>query len=371
MRRFVGLGALVACGFAGVFVALALSVPRAAADDGAGGDETATTATQPGDDTVATDETTPTETEPPPPPVTKKRGPKVIVAGVTVGGTLVGGLTPVEARTILTRRFARPVVLVVGPGRRIKVTPKELGAAAEIRKAVNTATGVRRQGFRVSLSVTVPPARLQRWVAQLARRFERDPVDARLRLRKLAPVVVSSTPGRRLNVLLTTRAIRRQLRTHVREPLDLPFREVPAGVRDAEFDDVIVIRRETKKLYLYEHVKAGMKLRRVFGVATGQSSYPTPLGRYEIVVKQRNPWWYPPQGSAWAEGKEPVPPGPGNPLGTRWMGISSPYVGIHGTPDAASIGYSASHGCIRMLIPEVEWLYKRVDVGTTVFIVRA
>jgi lipoprotein-anchoring transpeptidase ErfK/SrfK len=66
-----------------------------------------------------------------------------------------------------------------------------------------------------------------------------------------------------------------------------------------------------------------------------------------------------------------VPPGPGNPLGTRWMGISSPGVGIHGTPDAASIGYSASHGCIRMLIPQAEWLFDHVDVGSPVFIVAA
>jgi L,D-transpeptidase ErfK/SrfK len=127
-----------------------------------------------------------------------------------------------------------------------------------------------------------------------------------------------------------------------------------------------VIRRDSKKLFLYN----GTKLRRVFRVATGQSSYPTPIGQFEIIVKQRNPWWYPPAGSAWAEGADPVPPGPGNPLGTRWMGISSPYVGIHGTFNSWSIGYSASHGCVRMLIPEVEWLFERVDVGTPVFIVR-
>ena len=53
------------------------------------------------------------------------------------------------------------------------------------------------------------------------------------------------------------------------------------------------------------------------------------------------------------------------------MGISSPGVGIHGTPDAASIGYSVSHGCIRMHIPEAEWLFEHVRVGTTVFIVAA
>ena len=130
---------------------------------------------------------------------------------------------------------------------------------------------------------------------------------------------------------------------------------------------MIVIKRDSKALLYYN----GTKLKRSFRIATGQSSYPTPIGNFEIVNMQRNPWWVPPQGSEWAADAEPIPPGPGNPLGTRWMGISAPYVGIHGTPDAASIGYSASHGCIRMLIPQVEWLFEQVGVGTPVFIVRA
>jgi lipoprotein-anchoring transpeptidase ErfK/SrfK len=371
MRRFVTAGALAACGFAGVFVALALAVP-AAADEGTTSGDTTTVA-----EPTTTDETIPTETTPPPPPVKKKKQnkrmrtqPKTIVAGVTVGGTLVGGLTAKEARALLARRFARPVQLT-SPAGRIKVLPKALGAAAAVDKAVRTALGVRRQGFRISLAVHVPAARLEKFVDKLGRRFERAPVDAKLRLSGAVPVAVPSVPGRRLNEVLTRRAIRHQLKAHVREPYALPLRDVPAVVAESEFDDVIVIRRESRKLYYYKHVAAGMKLRRVFRVATGQASYPTPLGHYEIVVMQRNPWWYPPQGSAWAEGQEPVPPGPGNPLGTRWMGISAPYVGIHGTPDAASIGYSASHGCVRMLIPQVEWLFARVDVGTPVFIVPA
>ena len=53
------------------------------------------------------------------------------------------------------------------------------------------------------------------------------------------------------------------------------------------------------------------------------------------------------------------------------MGLSSPGVGIHGTPNPASIGYSVSHGCIRMYIPDAEWLFNAVDIGTTVFIVSA
>ena len=111
-----------------------------------------------------------------------------------------------------------------------------------------------------------------------------------------------------------------------------------------------------------------MRFWRVFAVATGQHQYPTPLGRFTIIVKWRNPWWYPPK-SPWAQGQKPIPPGPDNPLGTRWLGLSAPGVGIHGTPSDGSIGYSVSHGCIRMHISEAEWLFNHVGVGTTVFIV--
>lgn len=113
-----------------------------------------------------------------------------------------------------------------------------------------------------------------------------------------------------------------------------------------------------------------MGVARTFRVAVGQPSYPTPIGRFHIVSKQRNPWWYPPS-TGWAAGASPIPPGPGNPLGTRWMGLSVGAVGIHGTYNAASVGGFASHGCIRMYLREAEWLFERVRIGTTVFIVRA
>jgi len=69
------------------------------------------------------------------------------------------------------------------------------------------------------------------------------------------------------------------------------------------------------------------------------------------------------------KGQGADPARPGNPIGTRWMGLSAPLVGIHGTPDAASIGYSASHGCIRMHISDATWLFDHVDVGTPVVII--
>ena len=129
----------------------------------------------------------------------------------------------------------------------------------------------------------------------------------------------------------------------------------------------IVIRRLSNKLYLYK----GARPWRQFSVATGQSAYPTPTGNFKIVDMQRWPWWTPPPDAPWAQGAHPIPPGPGNPLGTRWMGISAPGVGMHGTPDDASIGYSESHGCIRMHIPDAEWLFDHVSIGTPVYIVDA
>ena len=132
------------------------------------------------------------------------------------------------------------------------------------------------------------------------------------------------------------------------------------------FGPVIVINRSLNRLQLYDGQAAGA---RRSASPPARRSTRRPKGTFHVVVKWKNPWWYPPTQDAWAKGLKPVPPGPGNPLGTRWMGLSAPGVGIHGTDEPASIGYSASHGCIRMEVPDAEWLFDHVDVGTTVFII--
>ena len=202
------------------------------------------------------------------------------------------------------------------------------------------------------------------FVAKLAKRFDRAPTDAKLYLRSSRPLITPERPGRKLDQKRTVRDVVVALTAGTRDPIVVAFKSVKAGLTRASFGPVIVIHRGLNRLYLYR----GMRFWRVFGVATGQSAYPTPLGRFTIMVKWRNPWWYPPK-SPWAQGQKPIPPGPANPLGTRWMGLSAPGVGIHGTPDAGSIGYSVSHGCIRMHIPDAEWLFVHVRIGTTVFIV--
>jgi lipoprotein-anchoring transpeptidase ErfK/SrfK len=364
VNRGVTIAALSACGAAGAIAAVLLAAaPNAGADEGT---TTApdTTTTSPPTATATTTAMEPTTTAPLPPQ------PKLIAAGVTIGGTLVGGLTPAEAKEIVKERFARPLALAGASGRRIVVTPKELGASSHVNEAVRFAARVRRPAFVVPLGVEVSRPKVERLVASLGKRFHRDPVDATLKLRNLKPFATKDVSGRRLKELVAARAIVLALKTQSRDPLQLPFEEISAAVTSDTLGRAIVIRRGTNQLLLYR-VANKTKLIRTFKVATGRSQYPTPLGKFEVVTKLRDPWWYPPAGSAWAEGAKPIPPGPGNPLGTRWMGLSAPYVGIHGTPDAASIGYSASHGCIRMLIPQVEWLFKQVDVGTPVFIVAA
>jgi len=116
-------------------------------------------------------------------------------------------------------------------------------------------------------------------------------------------------------------------------------------------------------LYLYRDGK----LVRSYWVAVGQPAFPTPTGTYAVVGMVMDPTWLPPN-SDWAKDAKPIPPGATNPLGTRWIGTSAPGVGIHGTPDDASIGSYASHGCIRMHIPDVEDLFARVVIGMPVII---
>jgi lipoprotein-anchoring transpeptidase ErfK/SrfK len=289
----------------------------------------------------------------------------LIPQGVWVGPVEVGGMTPEGATALVRAEFGEALPLRYGH-RTILVTPQRLGAAARVRLAIDQARRA-QPSTRLPLFVTLGRGGVARYVKALGRRFDRSARNAELvGLRSLRPWITKERTGRALRQRPAVRAIVAALRTHRRAPIRIRATRVEPSVTRARYGPIIVIRRESKHLNLYR----GMRLWKRLGVATGQSSYPTPLGRYHIVTMQRNPWWYPPD-SDWAKGERPIPPGPGNPLGTRWMGISAPGVGMHGTPDAASIGYSASHGCIRMRIPEAEWLFSHVRVGTPVFIVRA
>ena len=296
--------------------------------------------------------------------------PPEIAGGVTIGGIDVGGMTGPEAILAVRSSFERRLVYTLR-GARFSVSPSRLGAWLRAPRAVDAAL-VAAPNTAVKLHVGLTKWRLKRWVNRLARRYYRAPRNASVALRGLTPRIRTHKPGRKLVAYPARRALAQALRHHTRGPLALPVRSLRPEVRRGNIGPAVVIRRGSRSLYLYRGTrKSGkMRLRRIFRVAVGQPSYPTPIGRFRIVSKQRNPWWYPPN-AGWASGASPILPGPGNPLGTRWMGLSVGAVGIHGTYNAASIGGFASHGCVRMYLHEAEWLFERVRLGTTVFVVTA
>lgn len=289
-----------------------------------------------------------------------------IPRGVTVGGVAVGGLTFEPARAKVEARFDEPI-RVFHNDKVWHASPASLGANATIQDAIVRAVHAKR-GQKLQLRVDVDRAAIRSFVARLDRKYHRPAVDAKLvGLSNLAPSFTEAKPGQQVARKTLVRQIVQALRSTWRgAQIALPLEPIQPKLTSAKYGPIVVIRRGSKQLSLYN----GPSLVRTFGVATGQSKYPTPLGTFEIVSMQRNPWWLPPD-SDWAKDAKPIPPGPGNPLGTRWMGLTAPGVGIHGTPDAASIGYSASHGCIRMKIPDAESLFTSVDTGTPVFIVSA
>ena len=356
MKRGLSVSLLVACALAGVLAAYAFAGgPAARVDTTTSTTTTAGTTTS--TTTTTTTATTTTAT------TTTTTAPRPLPEGVTVGGVLVGNLLPDEAVQQIRTYFSTPLKLRVGK-RVYAVDPNTL-ALPKITDAVNRAKRA-RPFANLTLGVTVRALRLRTFVASLALKVDQAPVNARLLLRNLTPFVTPQRAGIALAQPKSANLIARSLRLNERDPVALPTTQTPAAVTRKNFGPVIVIHRGSNRLYLYQ----GMRLFRIFPVATGQTIYPTPLGTFQIIVKWKNPWWYPPN-SAWAAGEQPIPPGPNNPLGTRWMGLSAPGVGIHGTNNDASIGYSVSHGCIRMHVHDAEWLFNHVAVGTPVFIVSA
>lgn len=288
---------------------------------------------------------------------------RVIPAGVSVGGVRVGGLSAEPARLRVEDAFARPVS-VAYRGHMLTVTPREVAAAISVDAAVSSALAATPQS-KIALPVSYSHKKLDGLVALLAHRYNRPARAARVTGASAAgPEFAPAKAGLAVNTKTMRAALVQLLRDGTRAPLQLLTQPVPAKRTVANFGPVVVITRGVNTLKLYN----GRRLVRTFHVATGQAAYPTPGGVWRIVDKQRNPWWHPPT-SAWARGLKPIPPGPGNPLGTRWMGLDASGVGIHGTNAPASIGYSLSHGCIRMQVPDAEWVFQHVQLGTPVVIV--
>jgi lipoprotein-anchoring transpeptidase ErfK/SrfK len=207
------------------------------------------------------------------------------------------------------------------------------------------------------------------FVNELASKIDQDPVNATVvpsggRLRGEA-----GQPGQAVDAKEMTAAINHAARSPGRD------QAIPAVVRTTKpevskkdlaqaYPRYIYVDRAAFTLRFYSH----LKLVKSYPIAVGQQGLETPAGLYHAQDKQVDPSWHVPN-SAWAGSLagQVIPPGPADPLKARWIGIFD-GAGIHGTDELSSLGSAASHGCVRMSIPDVIDLYDRVRVGDPIFI---
>lgn len=309
-----------------------------------------------------------------------------IAPGVRVAGVDVGGLDRSDAAARLRARTAtvRPrIVLTLGAQRIVVDARRELRWRPDVGAMVSEALARSRsggvagrlwravRGARVDAELPLRAAWSQsavdRTVRRVAERFDVAPRDAELVFPSLARI--PHRDGRTVRGRELVRAIDDALaRGRVVARIAVPVRVRKARTTLADLPNrwplLIVVDRSAFTLRLYDH----LRLVRSYPVAIGAIGYDTPTGLYRIQSKAVNPAWHVPR-RPWAgdlAGKV-IPPGPDNPIKARWLGFYD-GAGIHGTDAVSSIGSRASHGCVRMRIPDVIDLYDRVPVGTPIYI---
>ena len=334
-----------------------------------------------------TPQPTPTPTPAPAPeqaaPAPAPTGPPRIRPGVFVAGVEVSNLTVAEARAGLRAAFApaytAPVVVAVA-GKRFALKRGMAGfrfdARATARQAL--AAGV---ASPPAADGTLPPVAvapvvsfkrpaIRVFVQSVRKAVAVAPTDASLGYSIRSIARKHSRAGRALVAAGLRAAIEQALADPAASRLLRPgVRAIPAKVGWAQlrkrYPAVISIEQSTFTLRLFKH----LKLAKTYRVAVGQPAYPTPSGTFAVTSKQVNPTWTAPN-SPWAgelAGQSVAGGAADNPLKARWMGLAG-GVGIHGTGQPWSIGTRASHGCIRMTVPDVVDLFARVPLGTPVFI---
>jgi lipoprotein-anchoring transpeptidase ErfK/SrfK len=311
----------------------------------------------------------------------------LIAKGVRVAGVDVGGLRAAEARDVLRRAVSEPLerpIVVRRKGRRFSLSAEDAEVRADLTAMVDAALEATRDGnvftrvardltggeerVRLPAQVSYSDEAVTRLVRRVKKGIDRPAQDARVEFPVVAPVkekkgleVKGGSLRQRIEQALVVPAVDRTVK--------VPVKVLKPKVTQAQLADkyplVLVVERGAFQLKLYRR----LKLQKAYTVAIGQVGYDTPAGLYHIQNKAVNPAWSVPN-SDWAGSLAgTVVPGgtPQNPLKARWLGIYN-GAGIHGTDATYSLGSAASHGCIRMSIPEVIELYDQVPVGAPIYI---
>jgi lipoprotein-anchoring transpeptidase ErfK/SrfK len=314
-----------------------------------------------------------------------------IADGIRVEGISLGGLSRAAATARLQRSVAARMeraVLVRSGSHTWELSPRAAGLSVDVAATVAHALQASREGSiftrawrslsggkvdrDLPLRVSYSQQAVGDFVGEVREAVNVAPRDATVQPSASGLTQVASRDGialerRRLTArvvhALTTPSATRTLSapTLVRHP------KVTTAMLASQYPAYIVVDRASFRLLFYQR----LKLADSYEIAVGMQGLETPAGLYHVQWKQVNPPWYVPN-SAWAgalAGKT-IPPGPEDPLKARFMAFNG-GAGIHGIAPSeySSIGHDASHGCVRMRIPDVISLYARTPVGTPVYVI--
>jgi len=311
-----------------------------------------------------------------------------VADGVKVGDVDIGGLDRSAARRTLERELLDPLrepIIVRRWTRTWKLSAREARISADIEGSVDAAIERSREGSFVGRAVrelsggevdtslkpkvSYSSAAVIRLLDRVRRELDRDARDASI---TFAPSSVEPVPSRDgwqvrakdlhrgIRAAIVTPGVERTIVARVRRTRPKVTTEQLAG----RYPTVISVDRKRFRLTLFKNLRKA----KTYRIAVGQAGLETPAGTYAIQDKQVDPVWNVPKRD-WAgklAGKH-IPPGPKNPIKARWMGFFD-GAGIHGTDAETSLGSAASHGCVRMAVPDVIELFDRVEVGTPVHV---
>jgi lipoprotein-anchoring transpeptidase ErfK/SrfK len=310
-----------------------------------------------------------------------------VAEGVTVAGVDIGGLSAEQARTKVKAQLAgaldQPVVVRRGDAR-FTLSAQDAGVSADYGGMIDEALAKSREGsivarvardltggsenVQVPARVTYSERSVDGLVQRVSGKLDQPPRDATLDFPSLKEV--SEQPGVEVRRAALKQRIEQALAVPgvdrvVRPPVHVVKPKVTKADLMKKYPVVLVADRNNFHLLLYKD----LKLAKTYTVAVGAVGFDTPAGLYHIQNKAVDPAWTVPNSSWAGDLAGTVVPGgtPENPLKARWLGIFD-GAGIHGTDETYSLGSAASHGCIRMAIPDVIDLYDQVPVGTPIYI---
>ena len=311
-----------------------------------------------------------------------------IAEGVTIGGVDVGGMTADEATDAVNKALVDPLrkkITVTYEGVKYQLNPDKLEVDSDVQGMVDRALEESQEGglptrvwryatggevdVAISPQVSYSNNAIDEFIAKVAEEVNRDPVNATIEPTSVSLTGVAGHDGRALDEA----ALRRRIESVVQRPnhrrVVAPVETVEPDVTKADlaeqYPTYITVDQGSFTVTLWKNLEPAQE----YTVAVGQPAYPTPTGLYSVTNKQIDPVWSVPN-SDWAGELAGTTVAGGtaeNPLKSRWMGVTD-GVGFHGTDATSSLGTRASHGCIRMAVPDIEEMYDQVPVGTPVYI---